>query len=151
MGRGDKDIPTGILELLENHSIKGDYKITHNTREYHRVKNGDIVVHMNAGGAGYGDPLFRDPDKVVEDLKNGIISDWTAINIFKVVYDPETFTLDYDGTEKERQMERENRKSRAKPYEAFEKDWLKKRPSEEALSAFGSWPDGKQTREIVRI
>jgi len=59
--------------------------------------------------------------------------------------------MDYDATEKERQQEREDRKRRAKPYEAFERDWLKKRPPEEALTAFGSWPDGKQTREIVRI
>ena len=140
-----------IFELLEDRSIKGDYEITHNTREYHRVKNGDIIVHMNAGGAGYGDPLFRDPDKVMEDIKNEIISDWVAVSIYKVVYDPETLTVDYEGTEKERQKERADRKRRAKPYDVFEKDWLKKRPSEEALTAFGSWPDGKQTREIVRI
>jgi len=137
--------------LLENHTIKGDYRITHNTREYHRVKNGDIVIHMNAGGAGYGDPLFRDPDRVMEDLKNEIISHWTAINIYKVVYDQETLTVDYEGTEEERQKERADRKRRAKPYDAFERDWLKKRPSEEALTAFGSWPEGKQTKEIVRI
>lgn len=151
MRNADKDIPPNIFELLENHVIKGDYRITHNTREYHRVKNGDIVIHMNAGGAGYGDPLFRDPDRVIEDLKNEIISDWTAINIYKVVFDPETLTVDYGGTEEERQKERTNRKRRAQSYDAFERDWLKKRPSEEALTAFGTWPDGKQTREIVRI
>ena len=106
---------------------------------------------MNTGGAGYGDPLFRDPDKVLEDLRNEIISDWTATHIFKVVYDPETLAKDGEGTEKLRQKERENRIKRAKPYDAFEEAWLKKRPSEGALRAFGSWPDGKQTREIVRI
>ena len=61
------------------------------------------------------------------------------------------FKVDYEGTEKERQREREDRKRRAQPYDAFEEEWLKKKPSEEALTAFGSWPDGKQTREIVRI
>ena len=53
--------------------------------------------------------------------------------------------------EEARQKEREDRKRRAKPYDTFERDWLKKKPSEEALTAFGSWPDGKQTKEIVRI
>lgn len=147
----DKDIPTNIFELLETRSIKGNYSITHNTREYHIVKDGDIIVHMNAGGAGYGDPLLRDPEKVMEDLEKEIISDWVAINIYKVVYDRETRGVDFDKTEEERQKEREDRKRRSRPYDEFEREWLKKKPPEKALIAFGSWPEGQQTRQIVRI
>ena len=151
MENKDKDIPTNVFELLESPSIKGDYSITHNTREYHIVRNGDIIVHMNAGGAGYGDPLLRDPEKVMEDLKKEIISDWVAINIYKVVYDRETRSVDFDKTEEERQKEREDRKSRSRPYDEFEREWLKKKPPEQALIAFGTWPKGQQTRQIVRI
>jgi acetophenone carboxylase len=151
MKKSDKDIPADVFQLLEARSIKGDYQITHNTRDYHRVKNGDIIVHMNSGGAGYGDPLFRDLDKVMEDLKNEIISDWTAMNIYKVVFDPNTFSVDYEASEDARQKEREDRMRRAKPYDVFERGWLKKRPAEEALTTFGSWPDGRQTREIFRF
>lgn len=151
MKNKDKDIPTNIFDLLETPSIKGDYRITHNTREYHIVKDGDIIVHMNTGGAGYGDPLLRDPEKVMEDLKKEIISDWVAFNIYKVVYDPETRSVDLEKTEEERKREREDRKNRAKPYDEFEREWLKKKPSEQALIAFGTWPEGRQTRRIVRI
>ncbi|MBW2119926.1 MAG: hydantoinase B/oxoprolinase family protein [Deltaproteobacteria bacterium] len=151
MKNKDKDIPANIFELLEDRSIQGSYEIGHNTREYHQVKNGDIIIHMNAGGAGYGDPLFRDPNSVMEELKNDIISDWTAKNIYKVIYDPETCTFDAKATEEERQKEREERKKRAETYDEFEKRWLKKRPADEALTAFGSWPEGKQTREIIRM
>jgi len=99
--------------------------------------------------AGYGDPLFRDPDSVLEELKTDIISHWTAINIYKVVYDQDTFTVDYERTREERQREREHRKKRSKPYDQFEREWLKKSPPEEALECFGSWPDGMKNREIT--
>jgi hypothetical protein len=42
--------------------------------------------------------------------------------------------------------EQEDRKRRARPYEDFGREWLRKKPPEQALIAFGSWPDGKQTR-----
>jgi acetophenone carboxylase len=106
---------------------------------------------MNAGGAGYGDPLLRDPEKVMEDLEKEIISDWVAVNIYKVVYDPETRSVDLEKTEEERKKEREDRKSRAKAYDEFEREWSKKKPAEQALIAFGTWPEGRQTRRIVRI
>jgi len=151
MERKDPDIPRDTVELLEQRQIKGDYRITHNTREYHKVKSGDIIVHMNGGGAGYGDVLFRQPDKVMEDLRNEIISHWAVENIYKVVYDHETFAIDYESTEKERQKEREERKKRGKPYDEFEREWLKRRPPKSAIRYFGSWPEGKKTREIIRI
>ncbi len=147
----DRAIPTNLFDLLKERRIEGDYKISHNTREYHRVKNGDIIIHMNAGGAGYGDPLFREPDRVMKDLKDKIISDWTAANIYKVVYDSETLAVDHNGTAEAREKEREARKNRGKPYGVFEREWLKKRPPDEALTVFGSWPEGKQTKAIVRI
>jgi N-methylhydantoinase B/oxoprolinase/acetone carboxylase alpha subunit len=145
------DIPTSTVEIVLDRKVRGDYRITHNTSEFHQVKEGDILTHMNGGGAGYGDVLFRDPKTVMEDLKKEIISHWVAQNIYKVVYDPETLTVDYQKTEEERQKEREDRKKRGKPYDDFEKDWLKKRPAQQALKYFGSWPDGKPTRKIVRI
>jgi acetophenone carboxylase len=147
----DQDIPANVQELLENRRINGDYQISHNTREYHLVKNGSIVVHMNSGGAGYGDVLLRDPDSVVEDLRQEVISGWTASQVYKVVYDPETLAVDYAATEQARQAERADRLRRGKSYAEFEQEWLKKRPPEEALVAFGTWPEGKPTKKIVRI
>jgi acetophenone carboxylase len=151
MNNQDDDIPTNVQELLERRSIHGDYHISHNTREYHLVKDGGIIVHMNCGGAGYGDVLLRDPDSVGEDLKQGIISAWTAINVYKIVFDPETLAVDYETTKKVRQEERADRIRCGKSYDEFEQEWLKKRPPEEALVAFGTWPDGQPTRKIVRI
>ncbi|MEJ2715795.1 MAG: hydantoinase B/oxoprolinase family protein [Deltaproteobacteria bacterium] len=151
LANGAKDIPTSTAELLTERTIEGEYDVTHNTREYHLVKNGDVIVHVNSGGAGYGDVLFRDPEKVMDDVRDEIISHWTAQNVYKVVYDPETLVVDVEATEKERQNERENRIERGKPYREFEEEWLVKRAPAQALKHWGSWPDGKQTKRIVRI
>lgn len=146
-----RDIPASVQELLEKRSLNGHYQISHNTREYHMVQNGDIIVHMNAGGAGYGDVLLRDPDSVMADVRQEIISEWTATNIYKVIYDAESLTADAEATEQARQAERQDRLRRAKSYDDFEKEWLQKRPPDEALIAFGTWPEGKPTKQIVRM
>jgi acetophenone carboxylase len=33
----------------------------------------------------------------------------------------------------------------------FEKEWSRLRPPEDILDYYGSWPDGKKTREIIRL
>lgn len=150
MRSGTKDLPRDVYELVEKRIIKGDYKITHNVRRAHLLKRGDIWVSTACGGCGYGDVLERDPGIVMQDIKNGSISHWVAKNICHVAYDPELLRVDYEETEKLRQEERENRKKRGKKYEEFEKEWLKKKPPEKALKYYGSWPDAKKIREIIR-
>lgn len=38
------------------------------------VQRGDIMELWSGGGGGFGDPLERDPERVLEDLKDGIIT-----------------------------------------------------------------------------
>lgn len=40
----------------------------------HPIRKNDIVVMRSAGGGGYGDPLRRDPEKVLDDVVSGYIS-----------------------------------------------------------------------------
>ena len=150
MRSGRKDLPSDIHELITEKTIRGEYVISHNRRPGHAVRNGDIVVHMNGGGSGYGDPLERDPAAVMKDLKEEIISPWAAKNVYHIVYDPDVLEVDPEKTEEARQRERENRKERGKRYQDFEKEWLQKRPTEQALKHYGSWPDAGKVREIIR-
>jgi acetophenone carboxylase len=87
----------------------------------------------------------------MKDLKEELISERTATNLYKVVYDPETFTIDKEATEKARQNERKARISRGKPYDKFVKEWEKQKPVEEALTYYGKWPTAEKTREIIRM
>jgi len=60
----------------------------------------------SAWRSGYGDPLERDPESVMEDLKKRIISDWTAVNIYKIAYGAERRKVDIEKTNEQRQEER---------------------------------------------
>jgi len=100
----------------------------------------DIVVGGHGGGGGYGDPIERDPQLVMKDLENGIISHRAARDIYRVAYDREMLVADEDKTKALREQERADRKKRGKKYAEFEEEWLKQKPSPEALQFYGEWP-----------
>ncbi len=71
------------------------------------VGPGDVFTRPSAGGGGFGDPLERDPDEVVEDVADGYVTIERACIDYGVVVkevDAELaeYELDSDATEKER-------------------------------------------------
>ena len=95
--------------------------------------------------------LEREPQAVVDDVRNELVSDWIARNVYHVVYDVETWTADEEKTRELRQKEREDRIRRGKKYDEFEKEWLKQQPPEDQLDYYGSWPDAEVVNPIIRI
>jgi len=61
-----------------------------------------------------------------------------------VVYDEKTMRLDPAATAALRDETRAERKKRGKPYAEFEKDWLSRRPPEEVIRYYGSYPHPKE-------
>ena len=57
------------------------------------------------GGGGWGDPLLREPERVLEDVRNEYVSVESARNIYGVVIDPTTMTIDAVATERLRSKE----------------------------------------------
>ena len=51
---------------------------------YQLVPEGDRLVVEMPGGAGYGDPMTRAPERVAEDVKNGLVSPQAAERDYKV-------------------------------------------------------------------
>ncbi|MEE2968848.1 MAG: hydantoinase B/oxoprolinase family protein [Pseudomonadota bacterium] len=51
------------------------------------LKQGDIVREETSGGGGYGDPLARDPARVLDDLSEGYLTPGQAANRFGVILD----------------------------------------------------------------
>jgi N-methylhydantoinase B len=49
----------------------------------------DVIRVYGAGGSGLGDPLFREPSRVVDDLENAIITADVIPTIYGVVLDAE--------------------------------------------------------------
>lgn len=54
-----------------------------------RLVEGDVVVMETAGGGGYGDPLERDPRKVLADVRFGYVSPSKAREVYGVVLGPD--------------------------------------------------------------
>src|SRR5262249_6488028 len=50
-----------------------------------RMKRDDVFAVSWQGGGGFGDPLERDPNAVLADLRRGLISEAAAIEIYGVV------------------------------------------------------------------
>jgi N-methylhydantoinase B len=48
----------------------------------------DVFRQITGGGAGMGDPLLRDPDRVVRDVRDGYVSRLQAERAYGVVLDP---------------------------------------------------------------
>ena len=61
-------------------------------------KKGDLVRICTAGGGGWGDPLDREPDKVLDDVKDGFVSFKAAIDNYGVVINPNSLLVDLDAT-----------------------------------------------------
>ena len=99
----------------------------------------DFIGITGPGGAGYGDVLERDPEAVAADVSRGVISQWTAENVYCVVfYDEQRIAV--EATLERRDVERRQRLAQAKPYHEFVEEWSKLQPPENALNLYGKWP-----------
>jgi acetophenone carboxylase len=148
---GDPTLPRSSEELLEQRPVEGQYLVGPGIRPSRQYDRGDVFVGMTPGGTGYGDVLDRDPSLVMEDLRRGLISSWTAENVCKVVYDPASLTPDLEATVRLRDLERQARLHRGVHYDEFVATWLPKSPPAEVLEYFGAWPTGEKVRDIVRL
>jgi N-methylhydantoinase B len=84
--------------------------LSHKTKEYpsmvsiRPIKDGDIFAFDGAHGAGgMGDPLDREPERVLSDVKNGYHSFEMASKVYGVVIDPDTMKVNEKATKKRRE------------------------------------------------
>lgn len=64
-----------------------------------RLNPGDLLIMGAAGGGGFGDPFKRDPELVLEDVKDGYVGIDHAKEKYGVIINPDTWRLDSAGTE----------------------------------------------------
>ena len=140
MRSGEWESPASTAELVQDHLCDGDYHFDYATYPALNVKDGDVWMMVGAGGGGWGDALERDPEMVVADLRAGVISEYSAQEIYKVAYDAESLIVDVEKTQAQRADARSERKKVGKPYSEFMQEWEQKRPPEDALKYFGEFP-----------
>ena len=69
----------------------------------------DILYERICGGGGYGDPLDRDPELVLNDVVRGLVTNGPARDIYGVVIDLDNQKVDVEGTRKQRLALRKER------------------------------------------
>ena len=117
-----------------------------------RVVMGDrvITLGLSTGGTGLGDPIDRDPAAVERDVLDGMVSPRAAREIYAVAFDPQSGRVDPAATAAMRQQVCRERLSRGQPYDQFVAAWSQRRPPEEALRLYGSWPDAEVVQPVMR-
>lgn len=139
--RDGKDIDLDTYKIVRDHTISGTYRVEGSGKAPEGFAEGDLVVQSPGGGGGYGDALEREPALVLKDLQQNLISEDVAFLIYGVVADQENGTVNQTATSERRAQLRAERLSEAKSFEVFIAEWLEKRPAENILQHYGSYPE----------
>lgn len=151
MAKGDKELVMDLNDILVNQTIGGQWQNEFFARATTMFNQNDVITFGFAtGGAGYGDPLDRDPEKVIQDLRDQIISDWSAENVYKIVYNKETLKIDTAATQTAKAEERQGRIQRGKTFDAFDEEWRQQKVDDSILKFYGTWPDAECIEPIFR-
>ena len=73
------------------------------------MRRGDVFRHDQPGPGGWGDPLERDPARVLRDVRNELVSVDSARDDYGVVIDPAAWRVDEAATAALRATLRERR------------------------------------------
>lgn len=149
MASSDPRLPNTMAALYDETAAveSGDRQYLNLAHAPTAYNEGDTYYVPITGGAGYGDPLQREPEAVLRDLRAGRVSAEAARAIYKVVFDAQTLRLDAVRTDAARAEARRERLSRAKPYAAFVREWDSQRPPSGILRYYGAWPDPGAAKE----
>ena len=79
-----------------------------------RLRQGEVFRFANASGSGFGDPLERDPDRVLGDLRDGYVTPATARSVYGVVVTDGGRAVDVAATATARDAIRAARRARAR-------------------------------------
>jgi N-methylhydantoinase B len=70
--------------------------------EFEVVRRGDRVHIRPAAGGGYGNPIKREPERVLDDVRDGYVSRQAAAELYGVVIDPDSRKVDVAATAQRR-------------------------------------------------
>jgi N-methylhydantoinase B len=101
---GQSGAPPASFHEMYIYRAKKQTKEVLRTVDMANLGPGDTVITKAAGGAGWGNPLDRDVERVKEDVREGVVSVKRARDVYGVSIDPKTFAVDYDTTKKLREI-----------------------------------------------
>jgi acetone carboxylase alpha subunit len=130
-----------MIKLLNEQKIPGaTYSTSEPAMTFELAQEGDLYMICQGTGGGYGDVLERDPELIMQDLADDLISDETARDLYKVVYNPANRVVDTAATQAARAAERKARLTRSEPFDSFVARWVTDEPPA-SLPYYGTWKD----------
>jgi len=107
---------TSVQERLKRGEVPVDFnlmdgKLEPKSSEETFLRKGDVFERVACGGGGFGDPIERDPQMVLSDVQNGLVSGRSAKEIYGVVLRGDLQGVDEEGTKKRREQIRAERAS----------------------------------------
>jgi N-methylhydantoinase B len=100
--QGGREAAKGEFSLIGTNGTKRRV----NSKSTLKIQKGDILVIRTPGGGGYGDPLERDPDAVLRDVMNELVSVEAAEREYGVAIDIKQRKINWNLTYKLRQSRR---------------------------------------------
>ena len=104
---GDGDVETargvqggkeGTLNIIKLRYPDGEWYTCTTKDIVEGVPEGTLYFQQAGGGGGWGDPRERSAEKVLEDVRNGVVSLKKAADDFGVFIDPTTWRIDEQQT-----------------------------------------------------
>jgi len=95
---GGEDGATASLHLRR---ADGDEQSMPSKMPYRTVKTGDRFIVTGPAGGGYGDPLLRDPQRVLSDVLDGFVTTEQARSVYGVLI-TDDMRVDEAGTQSRR-------------------------------------------------
>jgi N-methylhydantoinase B len=95
----------GSVNRVELRYPDGTVKVARSKEIIRNIPTNTVFNDKAGGGGGYGDPLLRPAEKVLEDVRNGVVSVQSAREDYGVAILEETMTLDEEETKKLRERD----------------------------------------------
>ena len=107
---------TSVQEQLKRGEVPVDFNLMDGelepkSSEETYLKKGDVFERVACGGGGFGDPIERNPQLVLRDAQNGLVSARSAHEIYGVVFSGDLCSVDEEQTKKRRDAIRAERAS----------------------------------------
>ncbi len=140
MEENPQQLEFDISELMKEKPLDGEYSTWDLGLQQEFAEEGEVYWLSHGAGGGLGDPIERDPETVVEEYDDDLISEWVLENIYHVSFDEETLLVNEEKTEDLREKRREQRLEEGVPFDEFIDDWETDTPPED-IPFFGHWND----------
>jgi N-methylhydantoinase B len=121
IGRDRRLVPTGVGAYAdatpvagvldpETHALDREGRFYyHGSNDVWRTEPGSTFRYLTGGGGGWGDPLARDPQRVLRDVRDEYVSaeiarrDYGVVVLGDPIEDPEGLSVDAEATQRRRE------------------------------------------------